>query len=658
MAEKTKRRIDRRYIYLGVILFAFAAVLGFLKIKDLNTGSAADARKFDPGNIITDELMGDYLSMTEADIQTFLKSKNSCNDTNIAKAYAYPNLQYHIENGHFVCMADERFNGETAAHIIWQAAQDYKINPKVIIVLLEKEQGLVTDTWPNFTLQYRSATGYGCPDTAACDSKYYGFKNQVRNSAELFRYILDHGSKYYPVGNNYVKYNPNSACGSSVVNIKNRATSALYQYTPYQPNAAALNAGYGIGDGCSAYGNRNFYLYYTDWFGDTHASSPLSHAITGIKKAYEKNSGDTKLGKAIGNIDHNPTTGIYWQQYEKGFIVGKDSTGYHVSIGKIRDAWIKLGLESGKLGFPTGDIESNPTTGITWQQYEKGYIVGSDKTGYFISQGKIRDAWIKTGVENGTLGFPTGNIDYNPTTGIYWQQYQNGFIVGKDKTGYYVSMGKIRNTWIKYGLEAGILGFPVGNIETNKTTGISWQQYEKGFIVGKDSTGYFVSMGKFRDVWAKEGFESGTLGFPINDIESNPSTGISWQQYEKGFIVGKASTGYHVSIGQIRNVWIKYGLESGKLGFPVGDIESNKTTGISWQQYEHGFIVGKGSTGYHISIGKIREIWAEQGFEGGRLGFPTSDIIYHADTRIYTQDYEHGVILFNDVAHQTAIVYR
>src|SRR5699024_261440 len=38
---------------------------------------------------------------------------------------------------------------------------------------------------------------------------------------------------------------------------------------PYQPNRAALNAGYGTGDGCSAYGNRNFYNYFTDWFGST-----------------------------------------------------------------------------------------------------------------------------------------------------------------------------------------------------------------------------------------------------------------------------------------------------------------------------------------------------------------------------------------------------
>ena len=254
-----------------VFVFVMMATFSFLAFKNMNMTAATNAAYsgFQAGNIITDYVMGDYSSMSEGDIQNFLKSKNPCNDTDTSKASRYSNHRYHIENGHFVCMADERFNGESAAHIIWQAAQDYHINPRVLIVLLEKEQGLVTDTWPNADLQYRSATGYGCPDTAACDSQYYGFKNQIRNAAELFRYILDHGSKYYPVGNNYVKYNPDGNCGGSTVYIQNRATSALYQYTPYQPNNAVLNANPGTIVSCGAYGNSNFYYYYTKWFGNT-----------------------------------------------------------------------------------------------------------------------------------------------------------------------------------------------------------------------------------------------------------------------------------------------------------------------------------------------------------------------------------------------------
>ena len=320
-----KRRLTFPNKLFLIFTFGMMAMLGFLAFKNMSDSAAINAAYsgFQAGNIITDYVMSDYSSMSEAQIQAFLKSKNPCNDTNISKASYYSSHNYHIENGHFVCMADEKFNGESAAHIIWQAAQDYRINPKVLIVLLEKEQGLVTDTWPNSDLQYRSATGYGCPDTAACDSQYYGFKNQVRNAAELYRYILDHGSRYYPVGNNYIKYNPDGNCGGSTVNIQNRATSALYQYTPYQPNAAVLNANPGTVVHCGAHGNSNFYYYYTRWFGDPHVSVSSSYlqesdkfAITtqaGLFISPESNTQGAKLALSKNSSEYRfERTGDYY----------------------------------------------------------------------------------------------------------------------------------------------------------------------------------------------------------------------------------------------------------------------------------------------------------------------------------------------------------
>lgn len=273
-------RIAPRKIYTIVGLFVMMFVFAFLmqqNIRDNQSANAADLSKFDAGYIISDYQMGNYNSMTEQEIQNFLSSKNPCNNTDywyfVWLTEAYPGYSWHWDNGHFVCISEERFGdgeaigyGDTAAHIIWQAAQDYRVNPQVLLVLLQKEQGLITDDFPN-NRQYRSATGYGCPDTADCASEYYGFKNQVRHAAALFRTVLDGGWTNYPVGWNYVQYNPNVDCGGSWVNIQNRATSALYRYTPYQPNEAALWSGYGGGDGCSAYGNRNFYSYFEDWFG-------------------------------------------------------------------------------------------------------------------------------------------------------------------------------------------------------------------------------------------------------------------------------------------------------------------------------------------------------------------------------------------------------
>ncbi len=135
--------------------------------------------------------------------------------------------------------------------------------------MLQKEQHLVTATAPT-DFQIRAAMGLSCPDDANCDPAYAGFFNQVYGAARRYRYYLNHPDDYaYHAGRfNYVQYSPIPSCGGSQVYIENNATALLYVYTPYQPNQAALEAGTGEGDACSSYGNRNFSLIYTDWFGN------------------------------------------------------------------------------------------------------------------------------------------------------------------------------------------------------------------------------------------------------------------------------------------------------------------------------------------------------------------------------------------------------
>ena len=76
-----------------------------------------------------------------------------------------------------------------------------------------------------------------------------------------------------------IQYNPDAACGGSWVYIENQATASLYNYTPYQPNQGALDAGAGTAH-CGAYGNRNFWRFFNEWFGSPLNSvkidSPLS----------------------------------------------------------------------------------------------------------------------------------------------------------------------------------------------------------------------------------------------------------------------------------------------------------------------------------------------------------------------------------------------
>ena len=341
-----KRSVGSLPPVVTTAVLVIAVLLNTLGLEP-TPANAANLNQFNPGNIMSDSVMSNKNTMSESDIQAFLLSKNPCNNTNIYLAQRYPHLRYTIRNGKFVCMAQDSFNGESASHIIWQAAQDYNINPQMIIVLLQKEQGLITDTWPNH-VQYRSATGFGCPDTAACDAQYYGLKNQIRHAARLFREVLDGGWSNYPVGPNYIRYSPKAWCGGTTVNVQNRATSALYRYTPYQPNWSALNAGYGVGDACGAYGNRNFWLYFTDWFGSTtdvawnRMSSPRWMRI--------KKAGVTKIN--LGNSE--PIDGKL-EQYRQIRFVDKIALN---NITYLRTEWdSQHGLQK---GIPITDLEEIP----------------------------------------------------------------------------------------------------------------------------------------------------------------------------------------------------------------------------------------------------------------------------------------------------------
>jgi uncharacterized protein YgiM (DUF1202 family) len=239
------------------------------------TGSvkAADLSKFQPGNIISDAKFHDRGTMTEAQIQLFLETKMPRCDAGYTCLRDWYDTS-RATSADAMCAAYSGGYRERASTIIYKVAQACGINPQVILVMLQKEQGLVTHNWPS-EWRYTIAMGQGCPDTAACDTRYYGFFNQVYGAAwQLKRYANPPGTSqyftWYAPGKTWnVRWNPNEACGSSPVYVQNQATANLYYYTPYQPNAAALRAGYGEGDGCSSYGNRNFYQYFTDWFGST-----------------------------------------------------------------------------------------------------------------------------------------------------------------------------------------------------------------------------------------------------------------------------------------------------------------------------------------------------------------------------------------------------
>ena len=260
------------------VVLALAACAGPIDVQKAAAGSTdatavvdrpiPSATEFDPGYIVSDDSFYDSGAMSEDEIQAFFEGLDCRPEDRVpclADFMQSTTTQAAAGPGH--CAEYRGGIRERASRIVSKVAAACGVSPKTLLVLLQKEQSLLTRPSES---GYLRATGYGCPDTADCDAKYFGFFNQVYNAAWQFRQYTEQPDRAYRIGAVDVGFHPDAACGASTVAIANQATANLYNYTPYQPNTAAV-ADPEVGDGCSAFGNLNFWRLRHRWFGDPQA---------------------------------------------------------------------------------------------------------------------------------------------------------------------------------------------------------------------------------------------------------------------------------------------------------------------------------------------------------------------------------------------------
>ncbi|MES2630707.1 MAG: RICIN domain-containing protein [Patescibacteria group bacterium] len=389
-------KAKKQFIVISLVLVVLVGFLVAFTAHTLKTEralAASNGANFNPGRIIDDSTFYNAGSMSTPAIQSFLNERVPICDTYGTSPSGYGNTraQYAASRGWqappYTCLrgysqntpqmeAASRYcnaisarTSSSGAQIIYDVANACGINPQVLIVLLEKEQSLITDTWP-LDSQFKNATGFACPDTAPCDPAYAGFFYQVYHAARQFKvYQLNQTSYNYVAGRNNRIYwqtnlgnfvNPSgnvgdanrvdalnrglTGCGYSDVFIQNQATAALYAYTPYQPNQSALGNIYGLGDGCSAYGNRNFWRIFSDWFGSPTGASPSNLLLPngayefvnlGSYRAIDVAGGSTASGAGIQIYDRNHSSAQRWQ-------LVRDNDGYYSVISSASGKYLDV----------------------------------------------------------------------------------------------------------------------------------------------------------------------------------------------------------------------------------------------------------------------------------------------------------------------------
>lgn len=233
---------------------------------------------FDPNKLVDDVVFSDTQTFGGASgIQKFLESKSS------VLANTTPEFLAKLKEPTVALLKTGLEDPEptlprlrTAAELIWDVSQAAGINPQVILVTLQKEQGLITtrqnDPADRLQRALDFAMGFDCPDSTGCGTLFPGFYFQ------LFGNIDASGNRYLGAAKALIKsFNTPGGRGPAVngvaskvgdiieldntlgaydgipakqtVMLQNRATAALYRYTPHVFN-----------------GNYNFQKYFLAWF--------------------------------------------------------------------------------------------------------------------------------------------------------------------------------------------------------------------------------------------------------------------------------------------------------------------------------------------------------------------------------------------------------
>lgn len=528
LSNRTRASRLRRIFFSGCVALAMA--LTPVVVAE-TPAEAAPVSGFEAGNIISDSLFYDGNAMNSSEIQVFLNQRlSSCK---IGTPPYMPGAPSPSGSGNIIasnCLKDFRqttssqpadqycaayagASNETSAQIIAKVGQACGVSQKALLVMLEKEQSLLTDDWP-VTRQYNYALGMDCPDSgpngsANCDAASAGFSVQLyRGARQLKRYGLDSYFSWFPVGGvSNIQYHPSTVCGTKPVTIRNKATAALYYYTPYTPNQAALNAGWGTGDSCSSYGNRNFYNFYKDWFGPPNVPS---YAVTGSFKTYwDQNA--SWLGAAVSAERTIASRGGgKLQDFAGGFLYERNG-GITVGITRtspVLKAFAANGGIEGRWGWPVGAWSGGT------MQFELGLVVEASGKAALIPSVLV-SYWQGSGGIGGSLGAPVAEA--TTTNGLWLQDFASGTVVRGADGAARVFDSRFLAAWKKSGGLMSPWGTPKSVVTsvTNSNNGNGLVYPMSATTLYQSSHGTFsLPAGNLEAGYQQNGGPAGSWGWP------------------------------------------------------------------------------------------------------------------------------------------------
>ena len=417
---------------------------------------------FDPDYLISDEEMQEYSSLSRADIQAFLSEYNS----GLA----------HLKT------ADKDGKTRTASDIIYRASLDHSINPKYLLVKLQKEQSLITDTSPT-QKKLDGATGYGIADSCGWSCATYlnnkGFGKQVDSAAGIIRWYYEHYNQEPWIKKKNTNYN----IDGNIVSPLNLATAFLYTYTPHIE------------------GNKNFWNLWNKWFSQNYPDGTLVREMGG-SNIYLLQDGKKRKIKNMS---------VLVSRFDPKMIV------------EINKAELNNYLIGPEISFPNYSILKNAN---------KYYLLDNDELRPFASYSVVQNL----GYNPAEFIEVTNSDIQNYKTGTTIKSENLDSAVGKilqisDNKFYYLKDNTIRPI-----IDSQIIKINFPNLEIEQVPIADLAKYELGNIVkfkdgtllgiGGSNKIYVIENGKKRHIASEEVFEG--YGFSWKNIVwTNQTNGTS-----------------------------------------------------------------------------------------------------------------------------------
>ncbi|MDN5669353.1 MAG: AbfB domain-containing protein [Renibacterium salmoninarum] len=322
-----------------------------------------------------------------------------------------------------------------------------------------------------------------------------------------------------------------------------------------------------------------------------------------------------------------------------------------VSLQSVDYTWAYLGMDISSKRV--GVVDKNQAANATWC-----LRTGTDANTVTLdamknpnlslrhSEGKL---WIgsKAGTENGD-GPNTVLFDQDSSWKIDlpWSTNQGGS--GTNEAAWAINQRAQQMNF----------GNPSGDLVCGLKNNGCYQAFGNGkFVIWSPNTGAWPSQGGIRDIYKRNNFENGPLGYPTSNEVCGLRSNGCYQNYQGGAIYWGPGEGVGAILNNdILNKYRELGAQDSVSGYPTEDTKCGLKNSGCRQVFKGGYIATSPGTGTHPVFGAIGGAWKDGGFETGRLGYPTSGEI-PTSTGSY-QTFEGGTATWTNSPAKLEITYK